>query len=144
MNRQNGPAFYTAVGVVDDLSPFGDIERVSYFLASPTNDAPGMDLFRSVTRNLLPVTQSEASDQFLMGGVEDISFQYYDGNAWQDTWDSTMTDSATGLTNNLPRAIKLELQLYRDSSQRESPIELVIPVMVMARTNIVTEIEGAL
>ncbi len=142
-NRGNGPEFYTAVGIVDDNAPWGEIERVSYYLAQPTNNAPGMDLYRSVTRNLLPVMQGQPEDQFLMSGVDSIKFEYYDGNAWQDTWDSTQVDSATGLANNLPSAIKVELLLHPDSNVRgiPAPVELIVPLMVMARTNATEVIE---
>jgi general secretion pathway protein J len=143
MNHQNGPQFYTAVGIVDDNASWGEIERVSYYLATATNNTPGMDLYRSVARNLLPLMQEQTSDQFLMSGVESIEFQYYDGNAWKDTWDSTQTDTTTGLTNNLPRAIKLDLALYNENRSygTPAPVELIVPVMVLARTNVTQVIE---
>jgi len=144
LNRQNGPQFYTAVGIVDDNAPWGEIERVSYYLATPTNNTPGMDLIRSVARNLLPVTQDQTDDQFLMSGVDAITFQYYNGTAWQDTWDSTQVDSMTGLTNNLPSAIKVELQLHNENYAlgTPAPLELVVPITVLARTNAVAAITG--
>src|SRR5580765_4048139 len=143
MNRASGPQFYTAVGLVDDSTPWGDSERVSYYVAQSTNNTPGMDLFRSVARNLLPVTQDQTSDQFLMGGVQSIAFQYYDGNAWKDTWDSTQADTTTGLTNNLPRAIKMQLALYNENQSlgTPAPVELIVPIMVLAKTNVTATIE---
>ena len=142
MNGQSGPQFYSAVGIVDDNAPWGEVERVSYFLASTTNNTPGMDLHRSVTRNLLPLIQDQTDDQYMMSGVESIAFQFYDGNAWRDTWDSTQVDSATGLTNNLPRGIKMLLQLYNENRSygTPAPVELIVPILVLARTNLVTEI----
>jgi hypothetical protein len=79
-----------------------------------------------------------------MSGVEEITFQYYDGNAWRDTWDSTQVDSATGLSNNLPRAIKLDLQLHVETETigQPAPVQLVVPVVVMARTNSSTQVSG--
>jgi len=144
LNRQSGPQFFTAVGIVDDNAPWGELERVSYYLAPPTNTTPGLDLYRSVARNLLPVTQDQTDDQFLMSGVEAITFQYYNGASWQDTWDSTVVDSMTGLTNNLPGAIKVQLQLYNDNPRlgTPAPVELVVPVTVLARTNASVAITG--
>ena len=144
MNHQTGPQFYTAVGIVDDNRPWGEIERVSFFLAQATNQTPGQDLYRSVARNLLPVLQDETEDQFLMSGVESITFQYYDGNAWKDTWDSTQADTTTSLTNNLPRAIKMDLQLYNENRSfgASEPVELIVPVMVVQRTNFTTTVSG--
>jgi type II secretion system protein J len=143
LGRQNGPQFYTAVGLEDDNAPWAEVERVSYHLAAATNNTPGLDLYRSVTRNLLPLTQDETADQFLLSGVESIAFQYYDGNAWKDTWDSTQADTTTGLTNNLPRAIKLELALYNENRSlgTPAPVQLIVPVMVLARTNAPVTIE---
>lgn len=143
LSRQGSPQFYTAVGIVDDNAPWGEIERVSYYLAQPTNNTPGLDLFRSVARNLLPVMQDETEDQFLMSGVDAITFQYYNGMSWQDTWDSTQVDSATGLTNNLPSAIKLELQLHDENyaAGAPAPVELIVPVLVLARTNVTEVVE---
>lgn len=144
IGSQNGPHFYTATGIVDDSGPWSEIRRVSYFLSAPTNDTPGLDLFRSVARNLLPISQDETDDQFLMSGVETIAFQYFDGNAWRDSWDSTQVDSASGLSNNLPRAIKLELGLYQENRTvgLPAPVQLVVPLVVMARTNLSTEASG--
>lgn len=143
LNRGNGPQFYTAVGIVDDSAPWGEVERVSYFLAPSTNNTPGQDLFRSVARNLLPITQDETTDQFMMSGVESIAFQYFDGNAWKDTWDSTQADSSTGLSNNVPGAIKMQLALYNENRSlgTPAPVELIVPVMVLARTNVSATIE---
>jgi type II secretion system protein J len=145
MGQQTGPQFYTTAGVVNQYQPFAEIERVSYFLAAPTNDAPGMDLFRSVTRNLLPVTPETTDDQFLMSGVDAITFQYYDGNNWKDTWDSTQADPATGLTNGLPRAIKMALALHLESQTlgTPAPVELIVPIPVLQRTNLITSVGGA-
>lgn len=143
-NRGNGPLFYTATALVDDNAYWGEVQRVSYFLAAPTNDTPGMDLYRSVARNLLPLTQDETDDQFLMSGVAAITFQYYDGNAWKDTWDSTVADTATGLTNRLPAAIKVQLELQNEdrSPGTPAPVEIVVPIPVIARTNAPVEIAG--
>ncbi len=142
LGRQNGPLFFTAAGIVDDYAPWGEIERVSYYLATPTNNTPGMDLFRSVARNLLPVSQDETDDQFLMSGVDAIYFQFHNGTAWDDNWDSTQMDSVTGLTNNLPKAIKLELHLHNENrtAGTPAPVELVVPLPVLARTNVWAEI----
>lgn len=140
-NTPSGPMFYTAAGVINSREPWGDIERVYYYLAPPTNNVPGKDLFRAVTRNLLPVAQVDTESQYLMGGVDSINFEFYDGTAWKDTWDSTATDTATGLTNNLPTAIKVEIQLASTNQTRFqlAPVELVVPVMVQALSNQVAQ-----
>lgn len=144
MGQQSGPQFYTSVGLVGDAQPWGEIERVSYFLAAPTNDAAGLDLYRSVTRNLLPVKSDASEDQFLMSGVDTITYQYYDGANWKDTWDSTQADTVTGLTNNLPRAIKVALALHVEAQTlgTPAPVELIVPIPVLQRTNLITTVGG--
>ncbi len=138
---QSSPDFYTSAGIIDETSPWAEIQRVSYVLADPTSrDATGKDLVRTVTRNLLPATvEDEPAQQWLMGGVQGMVFSYYDGTQWRDSWDSTTADPTTGLTNNLPRAIKVQIQLASQQPGRAlfaaAPIELVVPIVVQARTN---------
>jgi type II secretion system protein J len=135
--NQTSPEFYTAVGIIDDTAPWAEVEKVSYHLADPTNNTAGKDLFRTVTRNLLPTLQEEPLDQWLMSGVRDIAFYFYDGNQWRDYWDSTTE------TNALPAAIKVALQLAAEDPARatdaETVIELVVPLVVQARTNQTTQ-----
>jgi len=137
---QTSPEFYTAVGIIDDTVPWGEIEKVSYYLADPTNNTPGKDLIRTVTRNLLPTLQEEPLDQWLMSGVQDIAFYFYDGTQWLDYWDSTTQ------TNALPPAIKVQLQLAaEDAAQGPEAmklIELVVPLMGQARTNQTAQTTG--
>src|SRR5262249_2772523 len=55
MVGQSSPDFYTASALIDDTSPWAEIQRVSYALVNSTNrDAVGLDLIRASTRNLLP------------------------------------------------------------------------------------------
>src|SRR5205085_9785318 len=102
--------------------------------------AAGKDLVRVITRNLLPaIVEEEPPRQWLMGGVQGVTFNYYDGAQWRDSWDSTMPDPTTGLTNNLPQAIKAQIQLATRQSGNgapaASPIELDVPIDVQARNN---------
>jgi prepilin-type N-terminal cleavage/methylation domain-containing protein len=126
-----GPTFCTTVGSIDDTAPWGEVERVLYYLANPTNNTPGKDLIRSVTRNLLPMAQDQPLDQWLLSGVQTVSFYFYDGNAWGETWDSTQQ------TAKVPQAIKVEIQLVSETPEPKlrEPITLVVPVSVQAATN---------
>jgi type II secretion system protein J len=137
---QGGPEFYTASGLIDETSPWAEIQKVSYVLAASTNRAGGKDLIRAVTRNLLPTTGTEQPvQQWLMSGVQAMIFFYYDGSQWRDSWDSATPDPTTGLTNTLPRAIKVQIQTTSTLSgpelSRTAPVELVVPLFVQARTN---------
>lgn len=128
---QSSPAFFTATGVVQEGAPWGDIVRVAYYLTPSTNQTPGKDLIRSVTRNLLPVMQEQPENQWLMGGLQSIAFSYYDGLQWREYWDSTTE------TNKLPFGIKVQLQMVPDTNDRSrrDPVELVVPIVVRPGTN---------
>jgi type II secretion system protein J len=133
---QIGPFLYTAVGILSASTPWAPVQRVAYRLTQPTNDSLGLDLYRSVSRNLLPVTTDLAEDQYLMSGIETILFEYYDGTQWRDYWDSTAETTA-----GLPAAIKLRLFLAGAQTNRflEEPVELVVPVVVQSATNQTTQ-----
>ena len=135
---QVGPNFFTASGVIDETSPFAEVQRVSYALLDSTNGGFGRDLFRLVTRNLLPSLEEQPVLQPLVSGVQTLGFLYYDGTQWRDSWDTTVADTRTGLTNVLPQAIKLQLALASAQHARSAlnPIELVVPLTLQARTNL--------
>jgi type II secretion system protein J len=140
LGGQGSPEFYTASGQIDETSPWAEIEKVSYVLAASTNRGGGMDLLRAVTRNLLPVTGTEQpAQQWLMTGVRAMSFLYYDGTQWRDSWDSTTPDPTTGLSNALPQAIKVQIQTIAADGGRglseNAPEVLVVPIFVQARKN---------
>jgi type II secretion system protein J len=131
-----GPEFCTATGLLLDEAPWAEVQKVSYFLALPTNNAPGRDLVRSVTRNLLPVVVEQPELQRLLGGVEDLVFQYYDGNQWLPVWEPLTLSS-----NALPQAVKVQLQLLAEETERapRTPIELVVPLLVQPASNQVAQ-----
>lgn len=144
MGQQGGTAFYTCTGTVDDDTPFADVQKVSYSLRRPDNaQTLGQDLVRTVSRNLLSDTLDLVNEQWLMGGVENLQLSYYDGNTWRDVWDSTTPDINTGLTNNLPKAVKVQILMAAAyGEQRKTPLEMLVPVMVEGRTNAVQATTG--
>ncbi len=131
---QIGPDFYTTGGELDGMVPWGNIEKIDYLLSVPTNGyrGPGKDLIRAVTRNFLPVTQVPQPDEkhAILSGVQNLTFLYYDGTAWQPQWDTTQQ-------TNLPTAIKVQLQMAPKAGvvARAQPLELVVPMDVMLNTN---------
>ena len=130
------PDFHTLSGLVDADAPWPSLQRVSYRLADATNTAAlGKDLFRAVTRNLLPsAVEDPPQEQLLLQGVEDVLFFYHDGTDWLESWDSTADE-----TRKLPRAIKVQLVMAAaDRASQSSPIELIVPIVVEASTNSVS------
>jgi general secretion pathway protein J len=140
--QQGGTVFYTCTAALDDITPFGDVQKVTYSLRNGDNRTAGRDLVRVVNRNVLG-TQEQLLEQWLMSGVENLQFSYYDGSTWKDFWDSTTADTFTGRTNLLPRAVKVQIQLaanYGDA--RKLPTEMVVPIVVEGRTNVVQSTGG--
>ena len=137
--------FCTTTGVIKDadsmgnLLPWGDLQRVRYELVQPADRLTrGLDLVRVVTRNLLPTTTEEVDTQWLMSHVESLEFLTYDGSSWRESWDTTMGDVG------LPLAVRARVMLANTNSPSGSyafnrePLELLVPLMVQARTNTAT------
>jgi type II secretion system protein J len=124
---------YTTTGALSDSAPWGEIQRVTYGLKMPAlGAAAGKDLYRSVTRNLLASGTPEVSDQLMLSGVENLKFSCYDGAIWQPVWDTT---SATAVNTNLPLAVKVDIQMAGNPNL--APLEIVVPLDCVARTNMV-------
>jgi hypothetical protein len=72
----------------------------------------------------------QPEEQWMMGGVENIHFSCYDGTAWYDTWDST-------LTTNLPTAVRVRILLANPGGNTGTPrpIEMLVPIDSQSRTN---------
>ena len=127
---------FTATGALGANAPWADIQRVTYELKNSTDPAVGgRDLVRSVVRNLLSLTTPQVDDQLMMTGVASIKFSCYDGSTWQDTWDTTTT---TSVNTNLPLAVRVDIQMSGTKGNLpEAPIELVVPIDSVSRTNMV-------
>ncbi len=145
---QSSPNFYTASGVIDELSPFAEVQRVSYLLVASTNRSGGKDLVRSVSRNLLPSLQDQSEQEWLLTGVQTLTFLYQDGTQWRDSWDSSIENPSTGMSNSLPAAVKVQIQMAAENNggtrgrSRELPVELVVPIVVQQRTNQTQQVGG--
>ena len=128
-----GPVFFCASGIVDEYSPWPDVQKVAYALAESTNRFQGRDLVRYAVRNLLATTPEQPLPQLLLSRVESITFSFHDGSQWRDYWDSTVE------TPNLPRGIRVQIQRLPEdddaNAARPVPLQMVIPVMVVSSTN---------
>jgi type II secretion system protein J len=127
---------FTATGALssDADSPWGEIQRVTYGLKkSAASSAVGKDLIRSVTRNLLSGTTPEAEEQWMLGGVENVQFQCFDGAQWFDDWDTT---SMSSMNTNLPAAVRVRIQMAgKNGGAPLQPIEMLVPIDSQSRTN---------
>jgi len=127
--------FYTATGALGANAPWADIQRVTYELKNSTEVSGRRDLYRSVSRNLLSTTATpDVADQLMLSGVDNVKFSCYDGAQWQETWD---TSDATSLNTNLPLAVRVDIQMNGGGRANPAPIELVVPIDSVSRTNMV-------
>jgi type II secretion system protein J len=130
------PDLFTNSGKVDGWNPFSEVQMVSYYLAPSEGADKARNLVRVVTRNLLPVQESEPELQVVLGGVESATTMFYDGYGWVDQWDSEATTS-------LPTAIKFTLVMAPRAGEQvaSNPIDLVVPVWVKTTTQAQAEEE---
>lgn len=124
------PDLYTTTGSVDGWNPFSEAQLVTYYLVPDASGANAKTLVRVVTRNLLPAQTPTSEEQALLSGIAEASLTYFDGAAWNVSWDSAATST-------LPIAIKVQVRLApSDSSQpAPAPVELVVGVPVVTRAS---------
>lgn len=138
---QSSPSFYTTTGVIDETSPFAEVQRVSYLLVASTNGPMSRDLVRATSHNLLPTLQDLNEQEWLLSGVQTLTFLYHDGSQWRESWDPATEMLTTGVSNGLPAAIKVQIQMAKEDGasgsrrSRDVPFELVVPIVVQQRTN---------
>jgi prepilin-type N-terminal cleavage/methylation domain-containing protein len=81
----------------------GDCKQVEYALMPDTTNAGSNVLVRRVITNLLAPIETVPEDERIFSNVESLTFSYYDGTSWYDTWDSTEHNNA------LPVAVQMTL-----------------------------------
>lgn len=102
-----GPA--SPVGGVAGPAPTGEARQVQIGLVALPGPGGSAEqcLVRRVTTNLLAQVAVEPYEEVLCRNVRSLNIRYYDGLAWQDSWDSTL------LENNIPTAVEVMLELER-------------------------------
>jgi prepilin-type N-terminal cleavage/methylation domain-containing protein len=72
----------------------------------------GNVLVRRVTTNLLSTGTPDVYDEVVCRGVRSFNLRYYDGSAWQESWDSTLQE------NNCPTAVEVTIDLQRGTGDQ--------------------------
>jgi len=65
--------------------------------------------------------------------VQSVTFSGYDGTQWNEVWDTTDPNTST---TNLPVAVRVQIQMAGADKTTE-PIQLVVPIDSLTRTNMV-------
>lgn len=136
-----GMQLFTTTGTTTDYTTWGELQKVAYTLRQPTNNAPaiGRDLWRVVTRNLLPQLNETYEEQLLLSDVDRFELSFFDGYNLRTSW------GGTNETVALPRAVRVDLVVAEaDPSERARgmmakrtlvPFQLVVPILVTPSTN---------
>ncbi len=133
LNQNVSIEFYTTTGALHANEPWGDVQRVAYYLRDTANDK---ELVRAVTRNLLTTFTPATDEQWMMGQVQSIEFDCFDGTQWRATWDTTLADT------NLPVAVRVRITRAGADPRDPQPIELFVPVNSQISTNPAEANEG--
>ncbi|MBN1805911.1 MAG: GspJ family type II secretion system protein [Sedimentisphaerales bacterium] len=115
--------FYTTQIYSEGDSPAGGLGKIELALEEDTDnedtnnhDRSNYRLVRRITTNLLSPRATEAEEQVLCRNVRSLNLRYFDGDSWQEEWDST-TDA-----NSLPLAMEIDIQvLYNTKSSDKEP-----------------------
>ncbi len=124
--------FYTASGSLNSYYPWADVQKVAYYLGQPElpSSTNRYDLYRAVTKNLLPVTTEEYVETALIHGVGNLEFYFFDGTQWLQTWDSTIQSTP------LPQVIRISIQVDPAAGQtRSNLLEILVPITIQSQTN---------
>ena len=128
-----GLDFFTSTSAISDKAPWGDLQEVFYELKAPTDrNQVGMDLVRCVDHNILATTTQTPETQWLMGNVQTLQFDCYDGTQWQTTWDTSAGNT------NLPVAVRIRIQLAAkrgEGAGNLQPLEAIVLLVTQTRTN---------
>ena len=125
---------FTATGALRDSAPWGDIQEITYGLRDPADhDAPGKDLYRTVTRNVLAVATPDRDDQWLLGGVKASRFRV----STAPNGPAPGHHGVTSVNTNLPVAVRVRIQLAGNNTATTQPIEILVPIDSLSRTNMI-------
>lgn len=106
--RHDTLEFCTTTGTVGENTAYPNIQKVEYYLSDSEDDVQytSLQLFRAVTRNLLATDSEETrTARSLLSGVESMEIEYYDGETWTTSWDSTSAETV------VPKAVRVLLTL---------------------------------
>lgn len=96
-------SFYATAMDIEPDEGIGDIKLLEYAVVDGGGEQ--MILERRITTNLLAMVTPEPKREVICRGVKSFVVKYFDGTAWEDSWDSANFD------NTLPKAVQVTLEL---------------------------------
>jgi hypothetical protein len=111
----------------DPVQVFGDLRRISYWVEP--EGSPTAGLHRKELKLLTAETSDDEAFQADEGAegrplaeeVRSLAFQYWDGSAWQDTWDGTAVGGDGVTPIGPPLAINITLGVALPGGQAGEP-----------------------
>jgi prepilin-type N-terminal cleavage/methylation domain-containing protein len=94
-----------------------DLRRVTYWLAGGTGAPLGLarqEVKQATSDDALITAPPDIPDEVtfvIAEEVQSVAFRYFDGTAWQTTWDGTQVNSANGTPVGPPQAVEITLSI---------------------------------
>jgi prepilin-type N-terminal cleavage/methylation domain-containing protein len=107
----------------DDVPTVSDLRRITYWLSSGGLSRQEIKVATSDDDAVsgLPTDLPDDSSLVLAPEVQNVTFQYFDGTSWQDSWDGTQTPSSGGnYPQGPPVAIAITIDLAIPGTSAES------------------------
>ncbi len=131
--------FFTTSGQTREEAPWSDVQMIEYYLAQtldPRQDPNTLDLVRAVTRNILTSAFQPPVEQRLLSGISAFNLTFFDGEIWQETWDSQIQDPV------LPKAVQIYLEFDEETQSGQLPPSIQQMVSILAEPRLAEEEEG--
>lgn len=115
-----------------DLSPLAasstvtsDLHRVTYWLAG--GDSAPLGLARQEVKQAtsddalitVPPNIPDEATFVIAEEVQSVMFRFFDGSAWQDSWDGTQVTATNGTPIGPPQAVEITLVIANPNSQTQ-------------------------
>jgi hypothetical protein len=115
--------------ISSDLSPLltnqpvaSDLRRVVYWMAS-SGGLARQEIKLATSDDALVTVPPDIPDEanlVIAEEVQSVTFRYFDGTAWQDSWDGTQAGSSSGSSKGPPLAVEITLVVATPSSQSQT------------------------
>ncbi len=99
-----------------------DLRRITYWVAGGSGSPLGLarqEIKQATSDDALNSTPSDIPDEgsyVIAEEVQSVAFRYFDGTAWQDSWDGTQADATTGASIGPPQAVEITLSILPPAS----------------------------
>jgi type II secretory pathway component PulJ len=117
--RHDDVEWVTAIGASNSDDACGDLVSVHYYL-NPGAASDVFALVRTETRHLLAVEAEEPEEVVILENVVSFAVDWYDGDTWQESWDSTANE------NQLPLAARVRVEFAVPAGGGAGPLDLIV------------------